>query len=250
MSSLTRTMLPAFALAAMMSVAQAQTAPSPDQGQDHQAHHPGGATTSQAQPTPAPTPAQPPQAAQPGMPGNAPMAGQGMGGGMMGQPGTQAQGGHPGMMMNMDQMRSMMGGMMGQQSGPPAMGAMMPMMRQMMGQPRGMGAMGLPFEHVEGRIAFLKAELRISDAQAPQWSAFADALRANAKAYQAQHERMVKEGMPSSWPDRLALQQTALSTHLDALKALDAAAKPLYAVLTDDQKKAADQLLSGPMGMM
>ncbi|MBP2292702.1 Spy/CpxP family protein refolding chaperone [Azospirillum rugosum] len=268
MSSLTRKMLPAFALAAMISVAQAQTAPqtapqtaaSPDQGQDHQAHHPGGATTTQAQPAPAPTPAQPPQGPQPGMPGNAPMMGHGMGhgmgGGMMGQPGTQAQGGQPGMMMNMDQMRSMMGGMMGQQSGQsgmmgPAMtGTMMPMMRPMMGQPGGMGAMGLPFEHVEGRIAFLKAELGITDAQAQPWNAFADALRANAKAHQAQHERMVKGGMPSSWPDRLALQQTALSAHLDALKALDAAAKPLYAVLTDDQKKAADRLLSGPMGMM
>jgi hypothetical protein len=31
---------------------------------------------------------------------------------------------------------------------------------------------------------------------------------------------------------------------------LEAAAKPLYAVLTDDQKKLADRLLSGPMGMM
>ena len=40
MSSLTRTMLPAFALAAMMSIAQAQTT-----GQDHDAHHPGGTAT-------------------------------------------------------------------------------------------------------------------------------------------------------------------------------------------------------------
>jgi hypothetical protein len=41
-----------------------------------------------------------------------------------------------------------------------------------------------------------------------------------------------------------------MSTRLDGLKALETAAKPLYAVLTDDQKKLADQLLSGPMGMM
>jgi hypothetical protein len=41
-----------------------------------------------------------------------------------------------------------------------------------------------------------------------------------------------------------------LSARLDGLKALEAAAKPLYAVLTDDQKKLADRLLSGPMGMM
>jgi hypothetical protein len=195
---LTRTMLPAFALAAMMSVAQAQTATD----QDHTAHHPDGAATTQP---------------QPGASGNAPMMG-----GMMGQPDGQS-------------------GMMGN------MGAMMPMMRQMMGQQDGMG---MPFEHTEGRIAFLKTELKITDAQTPQWNAFADALRANAKTHQAMHEQMTKGGMPSSWPERLTFQQKALSTRLDGLKALETAAKPLYAVLTDDQRKLADQLLSGPMGMM
>lgn len=120
---------------------------------------------------------------------------------------------------------------------------MMPMMRQH-------GAMGLPFEHVEGRIAFLKAELKITEAQAGPWTAFADTLRSNAKAHQAVHEQMTKGGMPSSWPDRLAFQQKALSTRLDALKALESAAKPLYAVLTDEQKTLADRLLPGPMGMM
>jgi LTXXQ motif family protein len=193
---LTRTMLPAFALAAMMSVAQAQTATD----QDHDAHHPdGAATTAQAQPAPAPTPSQPMQDARPGTI-------------------------QPGMMMNMDQMRQMM---MGQQ-----------------------GGMGLPFEHTDGRIAFLKTELRITDAQTPPWNAFADTLRANAKAHQTMHEQMAKGGMPSSWLERLAFQQKALSTRLDGLKALETAAKPLYAVLTDDQRKLADQLLSGPMGMM
>ena len=102
MSSLTRTMLPALALAAMMSIAQAQTA---GQDQDHDAHHPGDTAT---------------------------MPGQGMGSGAVVQQGTQQPGGQPGMMMNMDHMRSMMGGMMGQQNGQPGMmgnmGQMMPMM--------------------------------------------------------------------------------------------------------------------------
>ena len=51
---------------------------------------------------------------------------------------------------------------------------MMAMMRMMMGQ----NAMA---EHVEGRIAFLKTELKITDAQQPLWNAVADAMRANAK---------------------------------------------------------------------
>jgi hypothetical protein len=253
MSSLTRTLLPAFALVAMMSAAQAQTTTTPDQGQDHQAHHPSGATTTQDQPAVAPTPTQPSQGARSSVPGNAPMIGEGIGSGIMVQPGTQAQGGPP----SANRPGMMMGGMMGQQSGqssmmgPGMMEQMMPMMRQMMmSQQGGMGAMGLPFEHVEGRIAFLKAELKITDAQAPQWNAFADTLRSNAKAHQAMHEQMTKGGMPSAWPDRLAVQQKVLAARLDAMKALEAAAKPLYAVLTDDQKKVADQLFASPMGMM
>ena len=35
--------------------------------------------------------------------------------------------------------------------------------------------------HVEGRLAFLKTELKITDAQLPLWNAVADAIRANAK---------------------------------------------------------------------
>lgn len=96
MSSFTRTLLPAFALVAMMSAAQAQTAATPDQGPDHQAHHPSGATTIQDQPAVAPTPTQPSQGAWPGVPGNAPMIGEGMGSGIMVQPGTHAQGGRRG----------------------------------------------------------------------------------------------------------------------------------------------------------
>ncbi|GLR77400.1 MULTISPECIES: Spy/CpxP family protein refolding chaperone [Azospirillum] len=250
MSSFTRTMLPAFALVAMMSAAQAQTATTPDQGQDHQAHHPAGATTTQVQPTVAPPPTQPSQGALSSVSGNAPMIGEGMGSGIMVQPGTQAQGGLP----SGNRPGMMMGGMMDQQNGqssmmgPGMMEQMMPMMRQMMmGQ---QGGMGLPFEHVEGRIAFLKAELKITDAQAPQWNTFADTLRSNAKAYQAMHEQMAKGGMPSAWPDRLAAQQKVLATRLDAVKALEAAAKPLYAALTDEQKRVADQLFASPMGMM
>jgi hypothetical protein len=36
-------------------------------------------------------------------------------------------------------------------------------------------------DDIEGRIAFLRAELKITDAQMSAWNTFADALRANAK---------------------------------------------------------------------
>lgn len=38
-----------------------------------------------------------------------------------------------------------------------------------------------PSQHVEGRLAFLKTELKITYTQAPQWNAYADAVRANGK---------------------------------------------------------------------
>jgi hypothetical protein len=43
-----------------------------------------------------------------------------------------------------------------------------------------MGMMGMA-DHIEGRIAFLKAELKITDTQLTQWNEFADVLRANAR---------------------------------------------------------------------
>jgi hypothetical protein len=218
MLSLTRTMLPTFALVAMMAAAQAQTT-----DQDHTSHHPDGTGAAQLQEVPVT-----------GQAGNAPTTGQGMGSGMVVQPGTQPPRGQTGMMGDM--------GMMGN------MGPMMPMMRQMMMNRQ--DGMSMPFEHVEGRIAFLKAELRITDAQKPQWDAFANTLRENARTHQSMHEQMTKGGMPSSWPERLAFQQKALSARLNSLNDLEAAAKPLYASLTEEQRKIADQLLSGPMGMM
>src|SRR6476659_5033803 len=51
---------------------------------------------------------------------------------------------------------------------------MMGMMQMMMGQ-NGMAG------HVEGRIAFLKAELKITDAQQPLWNSVAEAIRSNTK---------------------------------------------------------------------
>ncbi len=58
------------------------------------------------------------------------------------------------------------------------MGRMTGMMRAMMGQ----YGMGMMTGHVEGRLAFLKTELKITDAQLPLWNKFADAVRDNAKA--------------------------------------------------------------------
>ena len=135
------------------------------------------------------------------------------------------------------QMRGPSGGMMG-----------------MMGQGGMTDMMGMA-DHVEGRIAFLKTELKITDAQTPQWTAFADVLRANARRMSEmrntmmQGEMMGRGGASTRAPDRLDQMEKMMPTMVESLKATKAALAPLYAVLTDDQKKIADQLIHGPMGM-
>jgi hypothetical protein len=82
-----------------------------------------------------------------------------------------------------------MGSMPGQSGNMPMMG----MMQMIMGQ-NGMAG------HVEGRIAFLKTELKITDAQEPLWNAVADAMRANAKemAEMPHGMAMMMDGRPRS----------------------------------------------------
>jgi len=61
---------------------------------------------------------------------------------------------------------------------------------------------------------------------------------------------MGKRDSQVSLPDRLDQNEQLMAAQLDALRAMNKALKPLYATLSDDQKKAADQLFWGPMGMM
>lgn len=136
------------------------------------------------------------------------------------------------------------GGMMGAGMMDGGMGRMMAMMHgDMMGE--------MPLKHVEGRLAFLKTELKITPAQEPQWTAFADAVRSTAKKAQGATPPMMMGGMkPSSAPDRLGRYEKTLNARLEAVHGLKAAVDPLYASFGDEQKKIADELLMGPMGIM
>jgi LTXXQ motif family protein len=112
-----------------------------------------------------------------------------------------------------------------------------------------MGRMMGMAQHVEGRIAFLRTELKITDDQSAQWNAFADALRANARRMTEMHGMMGRGASPSA-PERLDHMEKMMSGMLEAARSTKAALAPLYAVLSDEQKKTADTLLQGPMGMM
>ena len=140
-------------------------------------------------------------------------------------------------------------------SGPGMQGGGMPMrgmMRMMMGEDEmpGMRMMAAMAGHVEGRLAFLKTELKITDAQLPLWDAVADVIRANARSMRSMAEGMMGSAQTAALPDRLAAREKMMSAHLEALRKFKAAIDPLYAAFSDEQKKTADELLMGPMGMM
>ena len=174
----------------------------------------------------------------------APQGMPGMAQGTQGDMGAMPMGGMPeGGMRNMPMM-GMPGG--GTQQGGMPMGMMCNMMR-----PGGMGEMpmgGMPMMagHTEGRIAFLKTELKITDAQLPLWNAVADAIRANAKSGMGMMDNMGQ----GSLTERLAAREKNLSAQAEALRKFKSAVDPLYAALNDEQKKSADELLMSPMGMM
>ena len=126
---------------------------------------------------------------------------------------------------------------------------MMAMMR-MMEMDQGMAAI----DRIEGRIAFLRAELKITDAQASAWNAFADALRANAqKLGQARaavtHQPAAGQHHAATMAERLDTQERWLQARLEGTRALKSALTSLYGTLSDEQKKTADELLAPHMGM-
>jgi len=58
------------------------------------------------------------------------------------------------------------------------------------------------------------------------------------------HKQMMRSGSTASLPQKLEYG------HLASLQAIKAALDPLYASFSDEQKKLADGLKIGPMGVM
>lgn len=239
----------ALAIGLPLAMANAQTTPTPDP------HHPPGqaAGTPPAGGQPAvPLPATPPStAAAPTSPQTAPPMGMMMG--------DMRQ-----MMQMMQQMMQMMGGGGGAGSAPGAMaGSGMPMMQMMPGGPgmamggpgatRGAaGSAGEPmmFKHVDGILAFYKAELRITEAQTPQWNTFADAARAGAKAMRETLQRVSTQQAAQTMPEQIDRRLALLTMQIEPAKTMSSAAKALYAVLTPEQRKLADEFMAEHMKAM
>lgn len=127
----------------------------------------------------------------------------------------------------------------------PMPGGMKAMMDMMMGQMAKMQAPpSAPLDHVEGRIAFLRAELGITEPQAQAWDPFAQSLRSSRDHLaEARQALVVSAGEQTSVPDRLEAYEHHLSMRLDSLRAARESFQRLYTVLSPAQKQAADQLV-------
>ena len=122
-----------------------------------------------------------------------------------------------------------------------------------------------PSERVEARLAYIRTALKITDAQQPQWEGFANVLRKHARVMDermakrraAMDERMKQRQAQGpqqdaqrpqrpnvSAIDRLERTQRRMAERSTRLNEVIAAAKPLYASLSPEQKQVADDLLA------
>jgi LTXXQ motif family protein len=144
-----------------------------------------------------------------------------------------------------DPMMGMMQDMMGAMPAMPMM-QMMQMMSAMHGQAPA-GGIDLT-ERVEGRIAFLRAELAINDEQADEWDAFANALRKYSDLLKTARVS-APDGMTPGLAGSLDQRERQLAAELEGVRAVKAALGPLLGVLTGAQRNAADKLLPMNMGL-
>lgn len=134
-------------------------------------------------------------------------------------------------------------GMMGPGGG--MMGGDMGRMMQQMMQGRMAASAMQPFRRIEGQLAYFRAELRITDAQAQPWNAFADTVRAQAERLrQATQQAMAAATEPGPAPQQMERRIALLSAHLEAMRAVAAAATPFYAALSEEQRRIADELMA------
>ena len=105
---------------------------------------------------------------------------------------------------------------------------------------------GNPVAASEGRLAWLKAELKITASQEAAWNAFVATSRERAAEMQAHREAMFSTGAA---PERFAQRARFMQERVAGMEASAAALKDLYAALTPEQKATADALLAhGPGG--
>ncbi len=110
-----------------------------------------------------------------------------------------------------------------------------------------------PTDRVEAKLAYLKTALKITDAQQPQWEAYANLLRSQAaereKRMAEWHARMMQasgkaEHHHPTVIERMEREQQFYAAGIHRLNEELEVEKPLYAALSRDQQRIADEVLA------
>ena len=107
-----------------------------------------------------------------------------------------------------------------------------------------MGAM------VEGRLAYLKAELKITEEQEAVWQEYADAAKNRVEVMQGMRQGMMESMHSGSAIERMETRINGMEAMLETMKAVKPSVENLYSALTDEQKKIADDLIGTGCGAM
>ena len=90
--------------------------------------------------------------------------------------------------------------------------------------------------HIEGRLAYIKAELKITEPQGSLWNGYAVAARDNANAMRAHCTTMMNK-CSANLPDRLDQHEQLMAAQLDAVRAMNKSLKPLMPRLATIKRK-------------
>jgi hypothetical protein len=115
----------------------------------------------------------------------------------------------------------------------------------------GQGVMGNRMNAIaDGRLAYLKTELGITQAQEEAWNGYAKAVKDRVEVMQGLHQTMFESMQKGTALERMDLHIQAMQAMLDAMKDVKPATEKLYAALSADQKKLADDLIGAQCGAM
>lgn len=101
----------------------------------------------------------------------------------------------------------------------------------------------MPGKFVDGRVAFLKAELKITPAQEAQWQQVEAAMRENAKQLDQTITAAHQNRANMDVVQRLEQREQFAKVRADNDARLLAAFTPLYASLSPEQQQMANQLV-------
>jgi len=101
----------------------------------------------------------------------------------------------------------------------------------------------LPGQLVVGRIAFLKAELKITPAQETQWQQVATAMRENANALDQAISTAREQRGTMDAVQRLTMREQFAKVRAENDARLLTAFKPLYASLSSEQQQVANDVV-------